>query len=245
MQRKGELNNINMKKLIVIQSLLTLAAAGALTFSAYTFKDEAIQIDVSNLLNTRPITTLTKGNFVTWTNGVDRENGYLTMSAAIHNGDKDPKALPDDPLIPADAHHPAILLHYANNDGNKYQARYPADTNSFTVKVPANNYKGLYVCLTSAYGNSKIAVDLIYKDGTEQKNFTVPDWYKDIPDTDPDFSYVVHNMAKWGKNKMTETDHHNIDALNIHPDAKRTLTAVKVKNLSKTYLVFWASTGVK
>lgn len=234
-----------MKKPNIIQSILVVIATGALVLSAYTYKEETIQIDVSSLLNTRPITTLTKGNLVPWTNGVDRENGYMTVSASIYNSDKAPKALPDDPLIPADMHHPAILLHYSNNDGSKYQARYPADTNAFTINVPANNYKGLYICLTSAYGNSRISVDLIYKDGTEQKNFTVPDWYKDIPDTDPDFSYVVHDMAKWGKNKMAETDHHNIDALNVHPDAKRTLTAVRVKNLSKTYIVFWAATGVR
>lgn len=234
-----------MKKTFLIALLSILLITLALGFTSYKSSYEVIQIDVSSLLNCRPITTLTNGNLVPWTNGVDRENGYMTMSASIHNGDKDSKALPDDPLIPANAHHPAILLHYANNDGTKYQARYPADTNAFTIKTPANNYKDLYICLTSAYGNSKIAVDLIYKDGTEQKIFTVPDWYKDIPDTDPDFSYVITNMAKWSKNKMTETDHHNIDALNIHPDAKRTLTAVKVKNLSKTYLVFWAATGVR
>jgi hypothetical protein len=232
----------------VFKNLLILTAPGILLVSSgYLDKPgNIIQIDVNGLLNCRPVTTLTKGVFVKWGTGVDKQNGYLTKSAAELNKDDPEHALPDDPLIPANARHPAILLHYNNDEGAKYQARYLVDTGSFTIKVPRYKYNGLYLCFTSAYGATPVQFDLIYKDGTEVKNFKVPDWANDIPETDPDFCYAVHNMAKWGStNKLTEKDHHNIDALNIHPDPKRVLTAVKVKKLSTTYLLFWAAAGVK
>jgi hypothetical protein len=219
---------------------------GALFISLGYQTDKIIQIDVSSLLNTRSVTTLTDGKLVPWTKGVDRENGYLTMAAALFNKETNPKAIADNSLIPSNEHHPAILLHYANNDGAKYQTRLLADTGgSFTLKVPAKKYSDLYVCLTSAYGKTKLQYGLVYNDGIEVKNITVPDWANDVPDNDPNFSYVVHDLAKWtDKGFRTENDHHNIHALNIHPDEKRVLTAVTVKNLSKTYMLFWAATGV-
>jgi hypothetical protein len=137
------------------------------------------------------------------------------------------------------------LLHYNNNDGSKNQAML-LDTNSVIIKVPKNKYADLYICLTSAYGKSNLQYTLIYNDGSETKTIIVPDWANDVPDNDPNFSYVVHDLAKWtNKNFRTEDNHHNIHALNVHPDSKRVLTALRVKNLSKTYVLFWAATGVK
>lgn len=229
------------KPIFTISAICTLVIS-----SAWLNKtDKVIQIDISSGLNTRSVTTLTKGKFVPYSNGVDKQNGYFTASAAQLNEDDDKHALPDDPLIPANEHHPAILLHYKNGDGVKYQTKYIIDTSSFIIKVPPHNYSGLYFSLTSAYGASKLQFDLIYKDGTAVKNFTLPDWFNDVADNDPNLSYVVHNMGKWSSaNKLVEKDHHNIHALNIHPDAGRMLTAVRLKNLSATYLVFWAVTGI-
>ncbi|MGF7078235.1 hypothetical protein [Mucilaginibacter sp. UYCu711] len=208
--------------------------------------NKVIQVDISYLLNIRPVTTLTNGKLLPWTKGVDRENGYLTTAAALANGETNPKAIADDPLIPANAYHPAILLHYNNNEGSKNQAMLLADTNTFTIKVPKNKYAGFYICLTSAYGKSNLQYELIYDDGSETKTIIVPDWANDVPDNDPYFSYVVHDLAKWtNRNFRTEADHHNIHALNVHPDTKRALTALRIKNLSKTYVLFWAATGVK
>jgi hypothetical protein len=237
-----------MQSKSTLKYLLVIAVIGSLTISSGYLPQtvKVIQIDISGLLNTRSVTTLTSGKLVPWTNGVDRQNGYLTMAAALFNKETNPKAIPDNSLIPANGHHPAILLHYANTDGVKNQTRLLADTGgSFTLNVPKNRYSDLYLCLTSAYGKSKLQYDLIYSDGTESKYVVVPDWANDVSDNDPDFSYVVHDLAKWSnKGTLTETDHHNIHALNVHPDAGRTLTAVNVKNLSKTYMLFWAATGV-
>jgi hypothetical protein len=208
--------------------------------------NKVVQIDIRDLLNIRPVTTFTNGKLIPWTKGVDHENGYLTTAAALATGETNPKAIADNPLIPANEYHPAILLHYDNNDGSKNQAILLSDTNSFVVKIPKSRYSDLYICLTSAYGKSNLQYELIYNDGTEVKTISVPDWANDVPDNDPNFSYVVHNLAKWTeKHFRTENDHHNIHALNVHPDTKRVLTAVSVKNLSKTYVLFWAATGVK
>ncbi|MFD2872120.1 hypothetical protein ACFS5N_06560 [Mucilaginibacter ximonensis] len=220
-------------------------ATGFLVNSSYTTKTDrgAFQIDVGHLLNARPVTTLSSGMLVHWTKGVDRENGYLTASAAKFNGEVGSKALPDDPLIPGNSHHPAILLHYSNEDAMGYQARL-LDTGTTTIDVLTGRYKNMYLCFTSAYGKSELKVELIYNDSAEVKNFTVPDWANDIPDNDPDLSYVVHDLPKWSnKGSRTEPDHHNIDALNIHPTLKHVLKQIRIKNLSKTYLMFWAAAG--
>lgn len=227
--------------------IIILSAVGALIInSAYFYKDsKVIQMDVSTVLNARSVTTLTKANPVTWTTGIDRGNGYLTMSAAAFMGDKDPHALPDNPLFPANQSRPEILLHYSNEDGTKNQTRCIPDTGEFLINVPARKYADLYLSLTSSYGASSLQFELMYKDGIEFRNFILPDWFKDIPENDPDLSYVAHNMGKWGnKNNLNEKDHHNIDALNIHPNPKRFLTAIKLRKLPGGYLLFWAATGV-
>jgi hypothetical protein len=231
-----------------LKFIVTVLVTSSLIISTgYIYQTgKVVQIDIKPLLNARPVTTLTNGKLVPWTKGVDRENGYLTMAAALANGETNPKAIADNPLIPADAHHPAILLHYSNNDGVNNQAMLLNDTTSFVINVPKDKYKDLYICLTSAYGKSNLQYSLIYNDGVEVKNIVVPDWYNDVPDNDPDFSYVVHNLGKWSnKNALVEADHHDIHALNVHPDGKRVLTGVRVKNLSKTYILFWAATAVK
>jgi hypothetical protein len=214
--------------------------------SGYYYKtDNVIQIDVSAILNARSVTTISKGKLVTWTTGIDKENGYLTMAASAFMGDQDPHALPDNPLISANQSHPEILLNYSNEAGAQNQTRCLPDSGEFVFKVPNYKYSDLFLSLTSSYGASSLQFELTYNDGFELRNFVLPDWYKDIPENDPDFSYIVHNMGKWGnKNNLNEKDHHNIDALNIHPNPNRILTTIKLRKLPEGYLVFWAATGV-
>ncbi|MEO6330703.1 MAG: hypothetical protein ABIO55_17345 [Ginsengibacter sp.] len=227
--------------------LLALLAPMALIISsAVTHKQaKVIQINVSEVLNTRSVTTLKNKKLTTWTTGIDRDNGYLTMAAASFMGDHDPHALPDNSLFPANQSHPEILLHYSNKAISKNQTRCIPDSGEFVFKVPNHKYSDLYVSVTSSYGTSSLGFELTYADGVESKTFILPDWFKDIPENDPDFSYVAHNMGKWGdKNILKEKDHHNIDALNIHPNPDRVLKNVKLKKLPGGYLVFWAATGV-
>ena len=224
----------------------TVVAASIINSGYFHKPGQVIQIDVRAVLNTRSVTTLTRGTLVTWTNGIDRENGFLTQAASAFMGDPDPHALPDNPLFQANRSHPEIMLHYSNEDGTGNQTRGLTDSGEFSFKVPKEKYSDLYLILTSSYGVSSLHFELTYQDGVDMRNFVLPDWFKDIPENDPDFSYVAHNMGKWGKkNNLNEKDHHNIDALNIHPDPKRILTGIKLRKLQGGFLVFWAATGVK
>jgi len=230
--------------------LLFLSVSIFILLSSVTFvkKEKVIQINIDKILNARPVTTLTDGKLVTWTKGIDgngEADGYLTMTAALFNGDKDPKALPDNPLFPSNDKHPEVLLHYSNSDGISKQAFAITGAGSFIFNVPAKKYSGLFLALTSAEGASQIKIKLQYTDGVESKSFEVPDYYKDIPAEDPNFCYLAHDLAKWGtKNNMTEMNHHNIDLMNIHPDENRKLVSMQVEKSEAGYLVFWAATGV-
>jgi hypothetical protein len=209
---------------------------------------KVVQIDVSAILNARPVTVLNHNKLVTWTKGIDgggTGDGYLTMAAAKFNGDTAPHALPDKPVFAANAFHPEIMLHYSNNNTASAQTRNVPGEDSFLVTVPPHAYSGLYLCLTSSEGPSQLQFELVYTDGSTSQNFTLPDYYNDLSPNDTTIGYVAHDLAKWdSKNKMRETNHHNIDAVNIHPDARRVLTAVKITKSKPGYLVFWGATGV-
>jgi hypothetical protein len=230
--------------LLFITGMLLILSA----LPSFRKKEKIIQLDLSKILNARPVTTFTNGRLITWTKGIDgngKADGYLTMAAAIFKGDKDPKALPDNPLFTATNKHPEVLLYYSNNDSISNQAFAFSNKDSVHVELLPKYYTDLYLAFTSAEGASQIKVNLLYTDGMESKSFEVPDYYKDIPATHPDLCYLVHDLAKWGKvNNMTEKDHHNIDLLNIHPDPNRKLTGIKIEKAEAGYLLFWAATGV-
>jgi len=209
----------------------------------------AIQFNITHLLNARPVTILNNNKLVTWSKGIDGNgigDGYLTRSAALFNGNKDPHALPDDPLFPANDSHPEIKLHYSNKDSINNQACAVLGEGQVEFSVPSAKYKAIYLALTSAEGASTLQIHFEYADGEENKDFVLPDYYLDIKPGDPNLCYLAHDLAKWGnKNNMTEKDHHNIDLLNIHPDPARKLKSIKISKSKPGYLVFWAATGVK
>ncbi|WP_184544599.1 hypothetical protein [Mucilaginibacter sp. FT3.2] len=234
---------MNLKSVAFLASLILVST---IAYAQQTIK--TIQINIDTLLNARPVTTFANGKLASWTKGIDgngQGDGYLTMAAALFNGDKSPHALPDNPLIAPTSLHPAIKLHYNNGDSISSQARYVSGEGEFAFDVPDKKYKGLYLSLTSAEGSSQLLVEFIYKDGSETRSFTLPDYYNDIAQGDENLSYAVHNLAKWGKKDvMAETDHHNIDVLNIRPNPKRVLKRISVKKNKPGFLVFWAATGV-
>ncbi|MDB5118946.1 MAG: hypothetical protein JWN56_164 [Sphingobacteriales bacterium] len=211
-------------------------------------ENRVIQFDLRSILNARPVTTLTNNKLVIWKQGIDgggKADGYLTHAAAIFNGDVDPLALPDNSLFPANEYHPEIKLHYSNKDTSHNQAYSLAGASVVSFAVPAAKYSDVYLALTSSEGASFLEIQYTYTDGIETRRFEVPDYYQDLSASDPDFCYLAHNLAKWGtKNNMTEKDHHNIDLLNIHSDAKRTLKGLKLTKNEFGYLVLWAATGV-
>ncbi|MCR8557936.1 hypothetical protein KXD93_09800 [Mucilaginibacter sp. BJC16-A38] len=211
--------------------------------------NSVIQFDISKNLNARPVTTSTNNKLTTWTKGIDgggSGDGYLTLSAALFNGDKDPHALPDNPTFPANGHHPAIKLHYSNTDSLDKQTCNISGAGSVEFAVPKSKYKTIYLALTSSEGPSNLTINLTYSDGAASQAFVLPDYYADIKSDDPNLCYLSHDLAKWGnKNNMTEKDHHNIDLLKIKVDPKRVLKSIGIAKSKPGYLVFWGATGEK
>jgi len=235
-----------------IKTLIPLFAFSILwvnNYPASVKSSKTVQFDISKTLNARPVTTLTNKKLITWTEGIDGDgigDGYLTMSAALFNGDKNPHALPDDPLFAANDAHPEIKLHYSNSNSAYNQACSITGAGGVQFTIPKAKYKDIYIALTSAEGPSALIIQLTYTDTIQVKNFTLPDYYMDIKPGDPDLCYLAHDLAKWGnKNNMTEKDHHNIDLLNIHPDPKRELKSLRISKSKPGYLVFWAAAGIK
>ncbi len=208
-----------------------------------------VQINISKILNGRPVSTLTNNKLMPWSKGVDGDgtaDGYFTLSAALFNGDKDPHALADNPVYAANESHPEIKLYYSNNDSLRDQACGMIGASEIEFAVPKTKYSAVYLALTSAEGAIALHVKLNYTNGIEEKDYVIPDWYLDIAANDPNFCYLAHDMAKWNnKSKMAEKDHHNIDLLKLRPDPSKTLKSIEIGKTKPGYLTFWAATGVK
>jgi|WetSurMetagenome_2_1015567.scaffolds.fasta_scaffold00045_3 hypothetical protein len=221
----------------VILCMLTTACA-----------DITMQIDVKSILNARAVSTYSNGKMYTWTRGIDGNgygDGYLTMSAALHMGNVNPHALSDTGKFAANGSHPEIVLNYSNADSTNPQTHYLSGADSVSFSVPLGNYSKLFLVLTSSEGTSTVHVTLTYSGSVETRDYVVPDYYNDIAANDTNFCYVAHDLAKWGtQNNMTEATHHNIDALNVHPNPAKMLTGVKLSKTAAGYLVFWGATGV-
>jgi len=207
-----------------------------------------VQIDISSLLNARPVTTFTGGKITGWTKGIDGNgdgDGYLTYSAAAFNGDKDAHALPDNPVFQANTHHPEIVLHYDNADSLRNQARFISGEGEFTIVMPKRHYESIYLGLTSSEGASALSFELRYTNETVVTNYLLPDYYNNVSDKYPNLNYIATDLAKWNKkNVMVEKDHHNIHLLKLDIDPHKTLAAIKVKKGKEGYLMFWSATGV-
>jgi len=230
---------------ILISLVLFFILPAAISFKV---NEQVVQINLKPILKARSVTTLTEGKIITWTMGIDGDgsaDGYLTMAASLFKGDKSPKALPDNPLIPANDQHPEIMLHYSNKDSISNQTVAIVGAGTVGFDIPLAKYTQMFLALTSSEGNSQITVILQYSDVSESKSFDVPDYYADIQPNDPNFCYLAHDLAKWGKtNNMTESNHHNIDLLNIHPDPKRSLKHIQLEKSKAGYLVLWSATGI-
>src|SRR6185437_14288138 len=131
-----------------------------------------VQFDIRKILDARPVTTLTNDKLVPWTKGVDGDgaaDGCFTMSAALYNGDKDPHALPDNPVIEANDSHPEIKLYYSNRDSVHKQALGMTGASEVEFQIPKSKYSSVYLALTSAEGAVVLHLRLTYTDGTEEK----------------------------------------------------------------------------
>lgn len=231
---------------MILKPLLTVLVW--LSLCCFIPTEKVIQINITPLLNARPVTTLTQGKLITWTKGIDGDgfaDGYLTRAAAIFNQDDEMHALPDQATFAANSKHPVIQLHYDNADSIHAQARFVSGAGEFLIEVPRKHYAQIYLGLSSSEGPSKLQFKLNYTQGQELKNYLLPDYYNNVPEADAYLSYVVTDMAKWGrKNNMTEKGHHNIHLLKLSTDSGRILKSIKISKSKEGYLVFWSATGV-
>jgi len=210
---------------------------------------DVIQVDVRSILTGRAVTTLTDGKLVPWTKGVDgrgRADGYLTLEAAIANGDTNASAHPGDGAFKADSTHPFVQLTFSNADGKNPQTRGVEAAGEFAFPVPTNQYQTLLVFLTSSEGPSHLHFELTYSDGTlDQRDVLLPDYYNDVPAGDPNLFSLAKDLPKWdATGRMKEKNHHYIHGVNLHPDAARKLVSIHLAKTAPGYLVFWGATGV-
>ena len=206
---------------------------------------EPVQVDVSQLLNARVVTTFTGGQVVPLAIDIDGAGGVATAAAAAALGSDNTHTVPDDGTFPADADHPKVVLHFSNADGTGNQVRRAGKPDDFSFAVPPKNYAKMFLFFTSgAAGPAKLKITLTYQDGsTEERDVVCPDWWKNLDGTNPDCVYLAANLAKWGKkNKILEQNHHNIFGLDVHPTLGKVLTQIAVHK-THPLVCFWGATG--
>ena len=212
--------------------------------------DQVIQVAVEALLNARAVTTLTGGQLVPWTVGVDGgglADGYMTAAASrFHNDPATLKALPDDGKFPADARHPEVVLHFSNDAPvTSQQTHYVRGAGNFSFAVPPATYSEMFLFVTSAEGSSTLHVSMTYADTTEAVDITVPDYFTSPPANDPVVFNLASDLPKWTQqNVVAEMNHHNLTGLELRPVASKVLNTIQVDKTAPGYLVFWGATGI-
>jgi hypothetical protein len=210
---------------------------------------EVVQFPVDGVLDGRPVSTLTGGVLVPWTTGIDKDDAYMTLAAAMSLHQTGP-ALPDDGRFAANADHPAVVLHFANAaPAASPQAHLQTAMGSFVVPAPRATYEKIFLFLTASYGDAPLAIELRYADGTTTATtFTLPDWGtgKALPAGPPTFFNLIAGLHKWNKaGASLDTPSHTITGVVVVPAAGRILTAISVdKTTAAPWLTFWGATGI-
>lgn len=225
------------------------SAAVGLLITLSVQASDVIQIDVRSVLTGRAVTTLTGGQLVPWTQGVDgggHGDGYLTREASAANGDTNVLALPGNGIFEATAAHPLVRLNFSNEDGKGFQTRGVPGAGSFRFSVPAKHYQKMLLFMTSSEGPSQLHFQLTYADGAvEERDVLLPDYYYDAPAGDPNVFSLAQNLPKWdATGRMKERDHHYLHGVDVHPNSGKELISVQVAKTAPAYLVFWGATGV-
>lgn len=237
--------NIRLNAGFVSGVTLLLLGLGAGEARAET----VVQVPLTGVLDGRSVTTLTGGVLVPWTvptDGGGLQNAFATMAVAMKQGAPPAYALPDDGKFPANARHPEVVLNYSNSaDATAPQTHLVKAGEVVMFAMPAAVYSKVFLFFNGAAGGSTVTVTLTYADGTEMVMATVPDYYADISATDPVVFNLATNLAKYDKtSKVTETNHHNITGVELHPAAGKTLTRLSFTRAAMGNLVFWGATGV-
>ncbi|HVU49039.1 MAG TPA: MYXO-CTERM sorting domain-containing protein [Polyangia bacterium] len=225
------------------------AIAAALAPFGAARADEVVQMPLLDVLDGRPVSTLTNGAEVRWTTGIDASDGFVTSALASHLGQSGP-ALPDDGVFPASADRPEIVLHFSNAAAaTAPQAHLLAGEGQYSFAVPAATYSKVHLLFTSSRGDSTITLTFLYADGPSSIfTVTVPDWGtgNPLPTNPPIFFALVGGLHKWNAQDLSvDTPTHGITGVTLTPAADRVLRQIQVsKTGAMPYLTLWGVTGV-
>ena len=231
-------------------SAATLAVAIALLglVSGIAHADTVVQVPFAGLLDARSVTTLTKGQLVPWnlpTDGGGLQNGFATKAAVQTKGGPVSNALPDDGRFPANARHPEVILNFSNDaNAGSPQAHLVLPSASFNFSTPSATYSKLFLFFNGAAGGATVTIKLMYTGGMQTETAKVPDYYADVPASDPVLFNLATDVAKFDAATVKFETHHNITGVELHPMADKTLTQVQVDRGPEGNLIFWGATGI-
>jgi hypothetical protein len=206
-----------------------------------------IQFDIGPLLNARPVSVTVGTEVVHWNTFTDSYGGgsaFITMAAGRALGLVEPKALPDDPLIPSNGIAPEMQLHYANGEARQPQARLMSGDDTFVIPVTPKAYRGVFLAMTG--GTCTFPATLVYAEGEAViRQIRVPDYFNLAPKGNDKITALVSDIGKWNRSgKTTERDHHTIFALDLRPDPKRVLREISITKTGPANVILWGAAGI-
>jgi len=211
-------------------------------------RNNAVQINLGKLLNTRVVTTQAGGRLQLADHSLNHgwDSVLITQSAmeVAKSGKLNP--LDDSGFFPANNEHPEVQLAYGTVGGGPQVHQSTNRTETYFIPVPANHYAQVQLFFISAAGPTPISIKLQYVEGsTEQRTTQVTDFYF-LPKTDiKDWFVLAEDFGKVNlKAQMTESVHHYIHGYNLNPDAAKTLRGIEVtKEDSGSVLNLFGATG--
>jgi hypothetical protein len=241
-----------------IARLTLVTATGAMTLAVGTIAraQTVVQIDIDSLLDARPVSTLTNGVVVPWTQGqgIDGNgggNGFATEGVAAKLGYKGP-TLPSNGIFPAAKGLPEFDLHFSDsNAATSFQAHnvHANVVGSIQFAVPQATYSTIYLVLTDSEQADTLTVTMTYADSTTSMvgPFTMPDYDQGLPANTKDVSYFsLFSGQKWSQtDQPNDNMGHSITGVTLAPTPTKSLTSIEIAKPSDGhYLVFWGAVGI-
>jgi MYXO-CTERM domain-containing protein len=211
--------------------------------------EQVVQVPMDGVLDGRSVSTLTGGVVVSWTDGIDLDDAFMTNAAALSLHQTGP-GMPDDGVFAANADHPEVRLHVSNAaPAASPQSHALSALGSFDFSVPPAAYSKVFLFMASAFGDAPLSITLTYADQpTAVVTLTLPDWGtgKPLPTTPPIFFTLITGLHKWTKaGQSVDTPSHGITAVLLTPASNRTLMSVRIaKTTAAPRLTFFGATGV-